>query len=116
MSALWFDKIVEEILHLRFRHGWRQHGTRRADFLHRHAQFLRHVRHRQTASALRQIKAPNSKLQAPEKLQAASVNTGYAERNLGLGCSSIRPRNIPLATAPAVPKNFIIFIDRFCSF
>jgi hypothetical protein len=73
MSALWFDEIVEEIFHLRLRHGWRQHGTRRADFLHRHAQFLRHVRHRQTASALRQIKAPNSKLQAPEKLQAANI-------------------------------------------
>jgi hypothetical protein len=61
MSALWLDEIVEEIFHLRLRHGWRHRGAGGPDFLLRHAQFVRHVRHRQTAPALRQIKAPSSR-------------------------------------------------------
>jgi hypothetical protein len=81
MSPLWFDEIVEEIFHLRLRHGRRHRGTCGADFLHRHAQFLRHVRHRQTAPALRRIKAPNSKHQAPEKLQAANIKRGPFQRD-----------------------------------
>jgi hypothetical protein len=70
MSALRFDEIVEEIFHVRLGHGWCYRRRHYADFLHRHTQFLRHVWHRQTAPALRQIKAPNSKHQAPDKRQA----------------------------------------------
>jgi hypothetical protein len=81
MSALWFDEIVEEIFHLRLRHGWRHCGPGRADFLHWHAQFVRHVRHGKAASALRRIQAPNFKHQAPEKLQPANIKHGPFQRD-----------------------------------